>query len=72
MIDLVDIITSFLLQDKLGLPTIKSSMIRGKLDKTQEVDDVCSVVDKQMMSDKIRVILRSGQSTRWLVSGITS
>ena len=72
MIDLVDIITSFLLQDKLGLPTIKSSMIRGKLDKAQEVDDVCSVVDKQMMSDKIRVMLRSGQSTRWLVSGITS
>ena len=72
MIDLADIITSFLLQDKLGLPTIKSSMIRGKLDKAQEVDDVCSVVDKQMMSDKIRVILRSGQSTRWLVSGITS
>ena len=72
MIDLVDIITSFLLQDKLGLPTIKSSMIRGKLDKAQEVDDVCSVVDKQMMSDKIEVILRSGQSTRWLVSGITS
>ena len=72
MIDLVDIITSFLLQDKLGLPTIKSSMIRGKLDKAQEVCDVCSVVDKQMMSDKIRVILRSGQSTRWLVSGITS
>ena len=72
MIDLVDIITSFLLQDKLGLPTIKSSMIRGKLDKAQEVDDVCLVVDRQMMSDKIRVILRSGQSTRWLVSGITS
>ena len=64
MIDLVDIITSFLLQDKLGLPTIKSSMIRGKLDKAQEVGDVCSVVDKQMMSDKIIVILRSGQSTR--------